>query len=113
MTHTWPEPEPLFPMEPVVLPYAELSPAARLRQKRLLWISRGVHPLANVIPLLHLHPDAPRDKTSPGPRCGTCAHRGSNERGYHKCGLHPSRSAASDLAQWWPACTFYVPEEIP
>ncbi len=85
------------------------------RRRRLIErrIAFGEHPLGRKIPL---HPDAPRDRTSDGPRCGTCQHRTlyqHHSRTYPKCdfgeGIRRSGCESSDVRAWWPACHDYQP----
>lgn len=86
------------------------------RRRRLIdrRIAFGEHPLGRKIPL---HPDAPRDRDSPGPRCGTCQFRSlyqHHNRTYPKCdfgnGIRRSGCESSDVRAWWPACHDYHQE---
>lgn len=103
---------------------ASLSPDRRrtVRQGELL--HRGIHPLQPIAQrTLKLHAEAaPVDNhKAPGRRCGNCIFRvgsgwGDTAGHYPKCwfgwvegsGASPplyTRSAASDVRAWWPACT--------
>lgn len=85
-----------------------LSADRRRTQRQHADVERGVHPLMRT----PLHPDAPTDvKPTDGRRpvtCGTCTHRSlevPHFQGWPKCGVGPvSRSAATDVRAWWPAC---------
>lgn len=77
-------------------PVEPLSAGARLTKRQHDLVASGVHPLT---------------KTAARPdlgTCGTCVHRVMQHGGasnYPKCDLSPmSRSAASDIRAWWPAC---------
>jgi hypothetical protein len=75
----------------------------------------GMHPLAKLVRGLKLHPEAapPQDRSAPGLRCGNCARtlrQGMTTRPYLKCELYPSRSEASDIRNWWPACSEFKPK---
>lgn len=92
-----------------------LSAGQRLTQRQTADVRAGRHPLTGG----RLHPDAARDASKDDARslpftCGTCVHREihtHNNGRYPKC-IHPqagrdSRSAASDVRAWWPACGQY------
>ena len=106
----------LFELPAVAEPAAKLSPDRRRTQLQAQRIANGLHPLVGVAPWIRLHPDAPKDRTSPGPRCGTCWHRvilDHHRRSYAKCdaddGIRKTNSAASDVRAYWPACRDYSP----
>jgi hypothetical protein len=98
-----------------------------LRQEQAA--ANGVHPLALALrdPTIRVHPDAPRDRTGDGPRCGSCWYRRAVEtngnRRWPKCtygvenwtdqtrGRAPrvTHGAGTDVRRWWPACDSYSP----
>lgn len=95
----------------------------RLRRRQAGRIARGYHPLP-LDPPLRLHPDAPRPlsrEEAAGlgdyPRCGSCRFRvsmGGHARPFPKCtwgegAPRASRSEASDVRAWWPACVDWEP----
>lgn len=108
--------EPLFdgyePPEPPPARDPNLSAGQRLTARQAADLRAGRHPLTGGT----LHPQADRYATKDDARnlpltCGTCVHREihtHNNGRYPKC-AHPqvgrdSRSAASDVRGWWPAC---------
>ncbi len=102
--------EPLFPgYEPT--DDGDLGVDARRTRRDRQLIADGWHPLSRLMPGLRLHRDAvrlegPTDRRE-SLRCRDCrfAQKGTyHNRVYWKCGWHTSRSAASDLRRWWPAC---------
>lgn len=124
-----PEPEPVAPAEKV-------SADRRRTQRQLAAISNGLHPLGLTLAgrQLLLHPDAPRDRDAPGPRCGDCRFRRLFEhhnRTYPKCthgattttrptydgkGTYQhteypraSNGAGTDIRAWWAACSDHEP----
>lgn len=89
---------------------------ATLRNNRL--IESGTNPGTR----LPLHPDASRDRSGPGPRCGDCAHlysklpyASSSGRTFLKCDQTSVRPDVHydgpDMRAWWPACTRYTPAD--
>ncbi|HEY3483364.1 MAG TPA: DUF6011 domain-containing protein, partial [Streptomyces sp.] len=92
---------------------------ARRAQRQVAAIRLGYHPLGVALRTnLPLHPDAPRgdDRTTPGPRCGSCVHRVIPLREvagtYPKCNYggdwrHATGGPATDCRAWWPACHHY------
>lgn len=108
-------------------PEPKLSPDRRRTLRQEQAVANGVHPLGLALRLpIRMHPDAPRDRTSPGPRCGSCWYRrvlSYHNRSYAKClfgvendtdqqpGIAPrvSHGAGTDIRAWWPACTDYSP----
>lgn len=97
-------------------PVEPLTRGERMRALHERRIAQGAHPLAGIVPLA-LHPDAPRDHYSPGPRCGGCRWRQTtwhHSRTFPKChvqdGLFATHSETSDVRAWWPACTHYQPK---
>lgn len=118
---TRPDPEnqlSLFPELPAPAPVARPAghtPAERRRQRQLGLIAEGYHPLATLVHNLRLHPAAAPagNRSAEGLRCGGCARRIQSRdtaRAYPKCELYPSRSEASDIRSWWPACVHFTPE---
>lgn len=101
--------EALFPgYEPELPPEVErLTDDRRRTLRQAAEVARGVHPLTRG----PLHPEASREAVRGDAKgqpftCGTCTHR--IQRGYPKCDLSTmSRSAASDVRAWWPACVKY------
>jgi hypothetical protein len=98
----------LFDVTPVALPppAEKLSPDRRRTLRQRHAVARGVHPLALVFgPSVRVLDD-------PGRTCGDCRFRqllAGGARHYSKCvfgdGARASRSAATDVRAWWPACT--------
>ena len=102
----------LFPdLEPVAVDRS--SPARRRTTLREAMMAIGAHPLATLVRGLKLHPAAApaSDRKAPGLRCRDCVRvivqPGTKAR-YYKCSLYPSRSEASDLRLWWPACQRFL-----
>lgn len=104
------------------LPPGQDPPAGRtvrLRERQEALIEAGYHPLSLVMGRGHplrLHPAAAPggDRSAPGGRCGSCSRRflARRTRAYPKCEIAPTRSEASDVRAWWPACVHYKPEEV-
>lgn len=100
---------------------------ARRRQRQTEAMQHGQHPLAVALRIpIRIHPDAPTnplDRTTPGLRCGTCAHRelhnGGTAQDFPKCFLpgpgasHPriTGGPGTDVRAWWPACPAHQPKE--
>ena len=105
-------------------PFEGLSADRRRTLRQSMDLEAGRHPLTRG----RLHEDAAPadDRNAPGRRCGNCFFRTAktwHNRDYVKCG-HPggmgadeialtapprvTHSAASDLRNWWPACTDHV-----
>lgn len=117
--------EPLFPgYDPpeAADPSGELSPGARRTARQRADVRNGRHPLTKG----PLHPEASRDAEPGGSRakpftCGGCKHLGwvGRDGRYLKCFLpgadgkpmpdRLSRSEATDVRRWWPACPEYAP----
>ncbi|WP_280470655.1 hypothetical protein [Nocardia farcinica] len=105
-----------LPADAAVAP-PEPQPMNRGQRRKLLVAKRiaaGTHPLGYV----SIHPEATRDRTGPGLRCGTCRYRQPEKhhnRTYPKChfdnGSRVSGCDASDIRAWWPACRDYEPKE--
>ncbi|MGH3862310.1 hypothetical protein [Actinokineospora sp.] len=109
----------LFPVEPSP---PTPTPGQRRRTRQTVAVAHGQHPLAVALRMnIPLHADAAPidDRTAPGLRCGTCAHRrqfGGHARAYAKCTAGretPGRGRryprhtngiGTDVAAWWPAC---------
>jgi hypothetical protein len=79
---------------------------------QLKLLGLGVHPIT----LQPLHPDATaarsKDETdASGLRCGDCHFLRSRGAGYLKCvtdqGRYDTRTPATDIRRWWPACALY------
>lgn len=99
------------------------TPGQRRRARQAVAIAHGQHPLAVALRVsIPLHADAAPvdDRTAPGLRCGTCAHRqqlGGHARSYAKCTAggdpngrgrrYPRRTngIGTDVLASWPACT--------
>ncbi|WBB94244.1 hypothetical protein [Verrucosispora sp. WMMC514] len=106
-----------YQVEPA--PVEKVSADRRRAQRQAAAIAAGWHPLGLALGRhLRLHPDAPRsdDRTTPGPRCGSCWYRevlGHHNRSYGKCtvedGARISNGAGTDVRRWWPACRDYSP----
>lgn len=124
----------LFDATPYVVelsaPGPKLSEQRRRTIRQQQAIANGVHPLGLALGFsIRMHPDAPRDRTSPGPRCGSCWFRtvlAYRKRGYGKClfglenetdsnpqGYAPrvTHGAGTDVRAWWPGCVDYSPGE--
>lgn len=107
----------------------ELSADRRRTQRQAALLAAGRHPLSAVARYdirLHANAAPADDRSAPGLRCGTCAHRVLarwHRRTYAKCaeglkpdepldrGLRASHGAASDCRAWWPACRDYQERE--
>lgn len=94
-----------------------LSPDRRRTLRQQQDVTAGRHPLTGgpLHPLASRHRDATAPKTDPF-TCGSCYFRQTLSTGagaYPKCvaddGRRVSRSAASDVRAWWPACPDYTP----
>jgi hypothetical protein len=112
-----------------VEPEQALSPDRRRTHRQAQAVANGVHPLALALrdPTIQVHPDAPRDRTGEGPRCGSCWYRQriytNGNRRWPKCmvgvendtdqtrGRLPrvTRGSGTDVRQHWPACLDYSP----
>lgn len=109
-------------------PEPTLSKDRRRTVRQHQAVANGVHPLGLALGYpIRLHPDAPRDRTSPGPRCGNCWYRtvlAYRKRSYGKClyglenetdtnprGYAPrvTHGAGTDVRAAWPACVDYSP----
>lgn len=124
-------------------PPESLTAGERMRRGQATKIRNGLHPLSGDgkgRAMIRLLPGAlrdPDDRTSPGPRCGTCTYREpvhGGARSYPKCliGTVVTRSPAgdppgsgegvrttygprvthgeqTDVRAWWPACVDYQP----
>lgn len=124
----------LFDATPYVVelppPGPKLSEQRRRTIRQEQAIANGVHPLGLALGSpIRMHPDAPRDRTSPGPRCGSCWYRtvlAYRKRSYGKClyglenetdsnpqGYAPrvTHGAGTDVRSWWGACLDYSPGE--
>lgn len=105
-----------------------LSGQRRRTERQHQAVANGLHPLGLALGHpIRLHPDAPRDHESPGPRCGSCWYRHVlpyHRRSYPKClyglenetdnnpqGSAPrvTHGAGTDVRAWWPACRDYTP----
>jgi hypothetical protein len=108
----------LFDLSPQQLPPAPCapdgSPAVGRDQTRyqLKLLGIGVHPIT----LQPLHPDATAARTkderdAPGLRCDTCRFLRTSGGGYLKCHAdqdrYDTRTPATDVRRWWPACALY------
>jgi hypothetical protein len=124
---------------PAVVAEVEMLSADRRRTIRQTEaIARREHPLSLALGwTLKLHDDAPVDRDTSGPRCGSCVFRVLDEyrnRTYPKCTAdarpvtrrkfdgteyqateYPrvSNGAGTDVRAWWPACPDYQPETAP
>lgn len=116
-----------YTVEPPAEP--KLSPDRRRTARQAQAVANGVHPLGLALGYpIRMHPDAPRDRTSEGPRCGTCWYRkmlAYHKRSYPKClydvendtdqrpgmAYRVTHGAGTDVRAWWPACVDYSPGE--
>lgn len=119
----------LFDLDPTPAPEPEpkLSADRRRTQLQAQRLAVGIHPLSGVLGRhlpLHLGAAPADDADAAGRRCGSCRFRqlvamGPSVKRWPKC-MHPgslsadqferlgppraSRSVASDVRAWWPAC---------
>lgn len=127
MTDTLFDPAPFLVAPPEPAP--KLKPGARRTQRQAQAINSGLHPLTAALRYpIRLHPDAPRDRDTPGPRCGTCWYREltytngnrqwpkcmygvENDTDQHRAGPPPrvTSGPGTDVRAWWPACVDYSP----
>lgn len=118
----------LFDATPYVVELPTLPKVSAQRRRTVRQhqaAANGVHPLGLALGYpIAMHPDAPRDRTGDGPRCGTCWYRKLlryHHRKYPKClfdvenetdqrpGLahRVSHGPGTDVRAWWPACVDY------
>lgn len=92
-------PDALFALEPLPVP-VKLSADRKRTQRHHDALAKGQHPLMG----------GPVD---PAHKCGDCLHHFEHTRNqtWHKCDLHATRGAGTDIRVSWPACSAFKPRE--
>lgn len=88
----------------------KLTAGERRRRRQQAAIDRGQHPLSLLFGYMPL-------AANESATCGKCVHRVNRHGGaksYPKCDIpgRDSRSEASDVRAWWPACKEFEPKDV-